>query len=129
MHQLNDFGNHQFLVIAFLGTECPLAKQYAVRLMDLEKKFGPKGIGFIGVDPNVQDSLSEMEEWIKEIGLTFPLLKDNEAKLADTLGATRTPEIFVVDHDGIVRFRGAGRSVRFWPDDRVFQAQGCSSRT
>jgi hypothetical protein len=93
-------------VVAFLGVECPLAKQYAVRLVDLQRDYGPRGVSFVAVDSNVQDSLSEMGSFIKGFGLTFPFLKDNAAQLADALGAVRTPEVFVLDSEGKVHYRG-----------------------
>lgn len=105
-HQVNDFSKHSFLVVMFIGTECPLAKQYSTRLMEIEKEFGPKGFRFLGIDANVQDSLSEMGQLVKDLGITVPLLKDKEGKLADMLGATRTPEVFVLDRDGNIRYQG-----------------------
>jgi thiol-disulfide isomerase/thioredoxin len=40
---------HQVVVLAFLGTECPLARLYAPRLADLAKQYEPRGVAFYGV--------------------------------------------------------------------------------
>ena len=56
---LSDFSG-KVVVLAFLGTECPLAKNYAPRLRDLAAEFAPQGVAFLAIDSNVQDSLSEM---------------------------------------------------------------------
>jgi peroxiredoxin len=105
-HLVPDKGKAPLTVLAFLGVECPLAKQYASRLSDLQKTYESKGVAFIAVDANVQDSLSEMGTFAKTHGLTIPFVKDTDAKLADMLGATRTPEMFIVDKDGNIRFQG-----------------------
>jgi thiol-disulfide isomerase/thioredoxin len=105
-HRVPDIERNPLTVLAFLGVECPLAKQYAVRLVDLQKEYAGKGVAFVAVDANVQDSLSEMGSFVKTFGLTFPFVKDPEGKLADSLGATRTPEIFIVDKAGVVRYQG-----------------------
>ncbi|MBY0587078.1 redoxin family protein [bacterium] len=93
-------------VIAFLGVECPLAKQYAGRLSELASQYADKGVAFFAVDANVQDSLSEMGAFVKTHGLHIPFIKDAEAKLADSLGAVRTPQMFIVDKEGQIRYQG-----------------------
>ncbi len=105
-HQVPDVEKAPLTVIAFLGVECPLAKQYAVRLVELQKEYASKGVSFVAVDANVQDSLSEMGAFVKTYGLTFPFVKDPDGKLADSLGATRTPEMFIVDQEGAIRYQG-----------------------
>ena len=41
---LNDFANSKLVVVAFLGTECPLAKLYGPRLAELAKEFAGRGV-------------------------------------------------------------------------------------
>ncbi|MEM7313645.1 MAG: redoxin domain-containing protein, partial [Planctomycetota bacterium] len=44
-HKLTDYADNDFLVVAFLGTECPLVKLYAKRLEDIRKEFKTKSVG------------------------------------------------------------------------------------
>ena len=50
----------KLVVLAFVGTECPLAKNYASRLRDLAAEFEKEGVVFLGIDANLQDSLTEI---------------------------------------------------------------------
>jgi peroxiredoxin len=104
-HGLEDYRD-QCVVLAFLGTECPLAKHYAPRLRDLAAEFERNGVAFLGIDSNVQDSLSEMATFARLHGVTFPFLKDNDNIVADRLGAGRTPEVFLLDRQHVVRYWG-----------------------
>ena len=104
-HSLSDFKSSKVVVIAVLGTECPLAKLYAPRLAALEKAYKKKGVAFIGIDANVQDSLTEIAAYARVHKIRFPILKDLGNKVVDALGAKRTPEVFVLD---------ARRTVRYW---------------
>jgi len=104
--QLSDFQDSPLLVITVLGTECPLAKLYAVRLQQLSEEFAPKGVTFIGINGNSQDSLSELAAFSRLHGLSFPLLKDVDQKVLQELQAERTPETFVLDQKRMVRYRG-----------------------
>jgi peroxiredoxin len=105
VHSLADYKD-QLVVVAFIGTECPLAKSYAPRLKDLAAEFEKQGVVFLAVDANVQDSLTEIGTYARVHGLTFPVLKDNNNELADLLGAVRTPEVFLLDKEQVVRYWG-----------------------
>jgi peroxiredoxin len=93
-------------VIAFLGTECPLAKLYSVRLEALQKEYERSGVLVISIDANEQDSLLEISAFARKQELTFPILKDPDANVAKQYGATRTPEMFVIDASGKIRYSG-----------------------
>lgn len=93
-------------VVVFLGTECPLAKLYATRLNDFQREFGNRGVAFVGVDANEQDSLADIARFARERELTYPLLKDPDGTVAAALGAIRTPEVVVLDAARQVRYRG-----------------------
>ncbi|MEX0978058.1 MAG: redoxin domain-containing protein [Pirellulales bacterium] len=94
------------VVVAFLGTECPLATLYAPRLVQLAERFAEQGVAFVGINANQQDSLSELAAYGKIYGVNFPLLKDVGNAVADAFGAVRTPEVFLLDKDRVVRYRG-----------------------
>lgn len=103
---LAEFKGSPLLVVAFLGTECPLALQYARTLEELAATFKGRQVKFVGVDANAQDTLSELARFAKESGWTSPLRKDPDGRLAAAFGATRTPEVFVLDADRRVRYQG-----------------------
>lgn len=105
-HALSDFADRQVLVIAFLGTECPLARLYTPRLNSLAAEFADRGVGFLGVNSNRQDSLAKLTAFARDFDVKFPLTKDTGNVLADQLGATRTPQVFVLDRERVVRYAG-----------------------
>jgi len=105
-HGSTDFASKKALVVGFVGTECPLAASYTDRLVELEKTYAPKGIGFVLIDSNQQDSLADLTHFAKKHAMTMPLLKDVGNAYADRLGAERTPEAFVLDSSGAVVYRG-----------------------
>ena len=106
-HALSEITGKQATVIAFLGTECPLAKLYGPRLAELADKYASHGVAFVGIDANRQDSLSEISAYARTAGIKFPMLKDTGNSVADAMGATRTPDVFVLDKDQVVRYSGA----------------------
>lgn len=98
--------NESALVVAFLGTECPLAKLYAGRLSELSKAYEQRGVRVIGVISNRQDSLLKISAFVDRQSIEFPVLKDPGNRFADTLGAERTPEVFLFDGQRKLKYWG-----------------------
>ncbi len=105
-YRLSDFADRQAVVIVYLGTECPLAKLYAPRLVELADKFAKQNVAVLAINSNQQDSLSELAAYHKTHGLNFPLLKDLGNVVADQMGAIRTPEAFLVDRNRKIQYWG-----------------------
>jgi peroxiredoxin/mono/diheme cytochrome c family protein len=104
--QLADFQDKKIVVVVFLGVECPLAKLYAPRLEELAGKYRESGVQIIGVDSNQQDAVTEIGFFVQQHGIQFPILKDVGNSLADRFSAERTPEVFVLDQDRVIRYVG-----------------------
>lgn len=103
---LNDVDNSQLVVVAFLGTECPLAKLYGPRLTELQNEYRQKGVVFVGINSNTQDSLTEISAYVNHHKISFPILKDAGNRVADQLKAERTPEVILLDQQRNIRYRG-----------------------
>ncbi len=104
--RLEEFADQNILVLAFLGTECPLARIYTPRLNELAAEFESQGVALVGVDSNRQDSLAELADFARDFSVKFPLTKDTGNQLADAIGAERTPQVFVLDAERKVRYAG-----------------------
>lgn len=95
----------KLIVVAFMGTECPLAKLYCARLNDIVAEYS-KDVTVWAVYSNVQDSLSDLAGAVKRHEMTYPALKDPGNRVADLFKAERTPEIFLLDQNRVVRYHG-----------------------
>lgn len=104
-----DFVESDVLVIAFLGTECPLAKLYAPRLqkiIDEVQADSAQSITVLGVFANSQDSLAEIAAMKNAADVHYVFAKDPAGRFAIDTGATRTPEVFVYDRQRTLRYQG-----------------------
>ncbi|MCG8585096.1 MAG: redoxin domain-containing protein [Pirellulales bacterium] len=105
-HTLEQVKDDRLVVFAFIGTECPLAKLYAPRLQKLYETYHRSGVAFFAVSSNCQDSVLELNGYAKRHDIRFPVLKDVGNKFADEIGATRTPQVFVLDERRAIRYHG-----------------------
>ena len=93
-----------FLVVSFLGIECPLAKLYAPRINQLATEFKSQGFEFVAVNSNRQDSTQEWRQFAKTTNLVLPIVKDHGNQIADKLNVVRNPDVVVIDSDGKIRY-------------------------
>ena len=107
---------HRAVVILFLSTACPYANYFADHVRKLSETYAARGVLFLGVNSNNWESRSDVIEHAQELGWTFPMIKDQGHAIADRLGARRTPEAFLVDSRGTLRYRGWVKSKQESPD-------------
>ncbi len=105
-HSLDEWASSKAVIVVFLGTDCPLAKLYATRLVELANHYKDRKVQIVGINANAQDSLLEIGHFARVHKIDFPLLKDVGNKVADHFGAKRTPEAFLLDEKRFVRYQG-----------------------
>jgi peroxiredoxin len=103
---LADYSGSKLVVVAFLGTDCPLVKLYGARLDEMSKEYADRGVTFLGVNSNRQDPPTKIGAHARAYGMSFTILKDPDNAVADLFEAQRTPEIFALDADRAVRYHG-----------------------
>jgi peroxiredoxin len=97
---------HKAVVVMFIATKCPYSNAYNDRMRDMAAAYARQGIVFAGINSNKSEPADEVVSHARKNGLAFPLMKDPENKVADLYDARHTPEIFVVDPDGKLRYHG-----------------------
>ena len=93
-------------VFCFLGCECPVARFYATRLASLYRDYSQQGIDFVGVMSNQHDSKEDVIRFANELSIPFPLILDSDQEIAQSLNASRTAEIVVLDPQSSIVYRG-----------------------
>jgi thioredoxin-related protein len=108
-----NFENKKALVIAFLSAECPCSMAHEKYLSQYAAEF--KDFEFIVYDAN----LSESAEQIKNHYAQFPItvIQDKQQKMANLLGALKTPHVFILDKKGQEIFNGGVTDTRS-PDEK-----------
>lgn len=97
----------QVTAVVFLSSVCPISNEYVDRMIELHRNYSTRGVGFVFVNSNVNETDREVREHAAAAGFPFPVYRDPHNKLAERLGATVTPEAFLLDRLGKVRYQGA----------------------
>jgi peroxiredoxin len=95
------------LVVVLSTLGCPVCKAYHPSLQSLAERCEEAGFGFLVVAPSIADSADELAAKAARMGWRFPIVQDHDYAISDALGARRTTDTFVIDADGVLRYRGA----------------------
>lgn len=104
--QLDDLKESRLVVVMFMGVDCPLVRLYGPRVDEMAKSYDKQDVAFIGINANKQDPPTRIGAFANKFEIDFPILKDPDNSVADAFGAIRTPEVFVLDENRVVRYWG-----------------------
>jgi peroxiredoxin len=94
-------------VIAFIATQCPVSNAYNDRIKALYNDYASKGVKFVFVNSNRTEPAPDVARHAQEHAFPFAVYKDENNAVADRFGATVTPETFVLDSAGAIRYHGS----------------------
>ncbi|MCB0476119.1 MAG: thioredoxin family protein [Flavobacteriaceae bacterium] len=112
---LSDFKDAKGFIVIFTCNTCPYAVANQDRIIALDKQYKSKGYPVIAINPNnpeVQpgDSFEAMQQRAREKGFTFPYLLDEGQKIYPQYGASKTPEVYILQKEAAglrVKYTGA----------------------
>jgi hypothetical protein len=99
--------------VVFTCNHCPYALAWHDRILDVARDYADKAVRVLLVNPNDAerypgDSLDAMKERVAaDGGWPAPYLRDESQEVARAYGARTTPDVFVLDSDLRLRYRGA----------------------
>jgi peroxiredoxin len=105
-HSLNSLKGKNGSVLIFISVQCPISNAYNGRMEKLARDYGARGVTIIGINANNTEPADAVKAHAAEKHLTFPILKDAGNKIADRLGATRTPEAYFLDANNRLLYHG-----------------------
>jgi peroxiredoxin len=100
------------VVLSFTSQECPYSRGAEAPFAETASEYKDKGVVFMSIDSHKSTTTEQIKEYAtskNDTGkaLPYPILKDEGNEYADKLGATRTPEIYIIDKEGKLAYHGA----------------------
>lgn len=100
-------------VVVFTCNHCPYALAWHERIIDVAREYTDRGVRVLAVNSNdaeryPRDSPREMRARVERGEFNgVPYLRDESQDLARAYAAKTTPDVFVLDAGGVLRYRGA----------------------
>jgi len=97
--------------VIFLCNRCSVVSLYLDTLKQIQSEFHNQGFTLVGINASdaqqhSQECFENMRKFSREGELNFPYLWDSTQDVAHGFGVERTPEAFLIDATGILRYRG-----------------------
>lgn len=110
-HRLSDFAEKPLLLVTFWCNHCPYVQAWEGRMVDIGRKYGPKGVAIVLINPNdarayPEDRFESMIRRAQEHAYPFPYLHDESQEVAHAYGALVTPHPMLFDRDRKLLFQG-----------------------
>jgi len=110
LHRLSDYRGRMVIVI-FWSCECPHSERADGLIMEWLKEWDEE-VELLSIAANRNESAQSVEKASRSRGLPRVMI-DAEHVVADLYEASTTPHVFLMDRDGILRYRGAVDDVTF----------------
>jgi AhpC/TSA family len=100
-------------VVFFVATDCPVSNSYAPEIQRVCREYGPRGVDCslmyedVDIRPSPAHLDQQVRQHLKEYGYEgFSVVVDRERTAANYAKASITPQAFVIDRAGEIRYRG-----------------------
>lgn len=103
---MNNYDERKWTAVLFLSARCGFTESLIGEINDVYVKNRLRGILFIGVSSNPEESGEELRTYLQNRGIIFPIFRDVDGSVTKQFGPRVTPEIFILDHEGALVWRG-----------------------
>jgi cytochrome c-type biogenesis protein len=90
------------------ATWCHPCREEIPVLQALHERFQPRGFDLIGVSVDGRGEEATIREFARDFGMTYDLWHDPEERVQSTFLAVGVPATFLIDRDGVLRWRHVG---------------------
>ena len=109
-HTLSNYRG-KTIIVNFWSCECPHSERADKHILESLKEWNGN-VGLLSIAANQNESAESVEDAARARSLPTVLI-DAGHVVADLYEAVTTPHVFVIDRDGILRYRGAVDDVTF----------------
>jgi predicted neuraminidase len=101
---MKNYAEHRATVVLFLSTRCSASESARETIRGLNRR---RGVMFVGVFPNPAENGTEVRDYCQASRYSFPCYRDPQKTAVRQFGAVVTPQAFVLDRTGTLRYGGA----------------------
>lgn len=107
-HALADYKG-KAVVLEWTNPDCPFVRRHyqAGTMEKLAAALGAKDVVWLAVNSTWSNTPADTVAWKEKEGFAYATLQDADGSIGRAYGAKTTPQMFVIDAEGLLRYRGA----------------------
>jgi cytochrome c biogenesis protein CcmG/thiol:disulfide interchange protein DsbE len=102
---LSSYRGH-VVVLNFWYVTCPPCQIEMPALQHAYQDYASRGVVVVGID--TADPAGTIDDFTKQLGITYPILRDEGLRAVRAFQVTRTPTSFILDRQGVIRYISSG---------------------
>ncbi|MFC1997020.1 peroxiredoxin family protein [Chloroflexota bacterium] len=91
------------VLVNFWATWCPPCRSEMPAMQQVFDDYGPDELVILAVNSSYQDQSDDVDTFVFERGLTFPVLLDTTGEISDQYQVNSLPTTFFIDPEGIIK--------------------------
>ena len=105
---LHDFMG-KIVVLEWTNPDCPIVQRHyeARTMLNLYGEYKGKDVAWLAINSTNYDGNKNNLDWANQQGIAYPVLNDASGQVGHAYHATNTPNMFIVDKNGVLAYRGA----------------------
>lgn len=104
--EMNNYGERPATAMLFLSARCEATRKATADINQIYRKFRLRNVLFVGVFPDPAETLDEVRTFSQRCGMIYPTYRDPAGTVARQFGARVTPEIYLLDRQGVLVYHG-----------------------
>lgn len=104
---LSNYAGRPATAVLFLSARCDATRGAVKEINAVNGKYRLRDLLLVGVFSNASEDGQEVRSFAQRSGFLFPVYRDPGRHAATQFGAKVTPEAFLLDAEGVLRYRGA----------------------
>jgi cytochrome c-type biogenesis protein len=98
----------EVVLVNIWATWCEPCQREMPELEALYEQYGPEGLQVIGVSLDVGGSNERIQEFATDLGVTFPLVRDQAGDFQQAFRTSGVPETILIDRSGEIAYQWKG---------------------
>lgn len=109
LHEAMKKHDAKVVVLQFMSTKCPVSLGYDDKTASTLANLVEKDVLLLGICSSHEgvEKAKDLQVWKAKKRMAYPILLDQDSRIADLMDARVTPEYFVLNSDGVLKYRGA----------------------
>lgn len=100
----------KYVILEWFNYDCPFVVYHyetVTTMVDIAKNHKDNNVHFLSINSTNYQTVDDNKKFAEKHGMFWPILDDRAGKVGRAYDAKRTPQMFIIDPNGVILYEGA----------------------